>query len=491
MADPKRTLQASFEPPKRHAHYGEALVQVRIVGIRNHKDTILKIESPVSAFCGVNGSGKSTVIQLAAAAYQVLASQPRYYISSFIQSSCLDRKPFDQTSFVEYTYVDAPTTSGTFPTRKLTVSRSGTSWTGYDRLPTRRVLYLGTGFYQHHADRDDEFKKLFESANLRSVFRSELDAMTTEWVSKILLCKYDTAHHHTLKKERARKSNSMTSAKRDGDVEYSEANMGTGEARLYAMVTKLETMTPKSLVLLEEPETALHPSAQFELGKYLVNVAERRQLQIMLTTHSEYLMLALPQMSRVYLKRDATGITPLPGVGVRQAMSMMDGLAVPSMYILVEDDVAEAVITELLRMCDADFAKTARVLVGGDTRQIQQMMKVFEEQKMPICAVRDGDKPGDNKLHLYKLFGKEPPEKEIFKSQTVRKCLFEDHGVDMGMVDVVNRDKPNHHDWFGVLVQQMARNRSDVLSIVAQAYLKGVSEAERDALVGQIKASAP
>jgi hypothetical protein len=234
MADPKRTLQASFEPPRRHAHFGDVLVQMRIAGIRNHKDTVLTIESPVTAFCGVNGSGKSTVIQLAAAAYQVPAGRPRYYISSFIQSSCLDQKPFDQNSYVEYTYADPPATSGTYPTRKLTVSRSGASWTGYDRLPARQVLYLGTGFYQHHADRDDDFKKLFESANLRSVSRSELDTVTTEWISKILLCKYDAAHRHTLRKDRARKSNTMTSAKRDGDVEYSEANMGTGEARLYA-----------------------------------------------------------------------------------------------------------------------------------------------------------------------------------------------------------------------------------------------------------------
>lgn len=490
MADPKRTLQASFEPSKRHAHYGEALVQMRIVGIRNHKDTVLTIDSPVTAFCGVNGSGKSTVIQLAAAAYQVPLGQQRYYISTFIQSSCLDKKPFDQNSSVEYTYVDTPKTGGKYPTRKLTVSRSGTSWTGYDRLPTRRVLYLGTGFYLHHADRDDEFKELFEHPSFRSRFQSALSNETMDWVSKILLCKYDAAHSHLMRKERARKSASITSARRDSDIEYSEANMGSGEARLYAIVTKIEMMTPKSLVLLEEPEISLHPSAQFELGNYLVNVAERRQLQILLTTHSEYLMLALPQKSRVYLKRDTFGITPLPGVGVRQAMSMMDVLAIPSMYILVEDDVAEAVVTELLRMHDLDFSKTARVIIGGDTNQIQQMMKVFDEQKMPICAVRDGDIGTNKTQRLFKLFGTEPPEKEILKSATARKCLSEEHGVNFGAVDVLNRNK-NHHRWFDPLVDQMVRSRSDVLAIAARAYLRGVSETERDALVNQIKASAP
>src|SRR5437868_4206214 len=111
MADPKHALQASFEPSKRHAHYGEVLVQVRIIGVRNHIDTLLTVESPVTAICGVNGTGKSTVLQLAAAAYQVPTGN-RYYVSTFIQSSCLDKKPFDQNSTVEFTYADPPTTGG-------------------------------------------------------------------------------------------------------------------------------------------------------------------------------------------------------------------------------------------------------------------------------------------------------------------------------------------------------------------------------------------
>lgn len=234
MADPRHALQASFEPSKRHSHYGEAILQVRIKGIRNHTDTILTIDSPVTAICGVNGTGKSTVLQLAAAAYQAPIGN-RYYISTFIQASCLDKSLFDQNSSVEITYADPPTTGGANPVRKLTVSRSGTSWTGYDRQPTRRVLYLGTGFYLHHADRDAKFKALFEDAALQSEHRSALDSATTTWISKILLCKYDGAHTHSMRKKRARKSMLITSAKRDSGAEYSEANMGSGEARLYAM----------------------------------------------------------------------------------------------------------------------------------------------------------------------------------------------------------------------------------------------------------------
>ncbi len=63
---------------------------------------------------------------------------------------------------------------------------------------------------------------------------------------------------------------------------------------------------------------------------------------------------------------------------------MMDDLAIPAVYILVEDDVAEAIVVALLRKHDPDFLKTTRVVVAGDEQRIRQMMSVFEDQRLPI-----------------------------------------------------------------------------------------------------------
>lgn len=489
MADPRHQLQATFEPSKRHAHYGDALLKLHIKGFRNHSDTVLRIDSPITALCGVNGSGKSTVLQLAAAGYQGTDSQ-RYYVSSFILAGNLDSKPFREDASVEFTYAEPPGSGGSYPERKLTVSRSGSSWAGYDRQPTRPVIYLGSGFYLPHAERDSSFKALFGDSDFLLRGKKPLDARILARVSRILLCSYDQAHQNAMRKKYSRRQTDLLSARRQGGTEYSEANMGTGEARLYALVGFIESAPEKSLVLIEEPETALHPCAQFELGKYLVEAARERRLQILITTHSEYVLLALPQKSRVYLKRDGAGVVPINGIGVRQAVSMMDGLAIPAIYVLVEDDVAEALVAELLRKHDADFLKTARIVIGGDKDQIRQMMGVFEDQMIPICAVRDADCGGDKDKKVFKLFGAQPPEKEIFASPTFRKQFADRHGVDWGAVDEVNRGR-DHHDWFDVLETQSARKRQELLSLAAKAYLEGVPEAERQALVEQIKASVP
>jgi predicted ATP-dependent endonuclease of OLD family len=214
----------------------------------------------------------------------------------------------------------------------------------------------------------------------------------------------------------------------------------------------------------------------------------RPKVQILLTTHSEYVLLALPQKSRIYLKRDGNGITPIPGVGVRQAVSMMDNLAIPSIYILVEDDVGEAIVTELLRKHDSDFLKTVRIVIAGDKDRIQQMMALFTDQMIPICAVRDGDFGDDHKIHMFKLFGTEAPEKEVFRSVTFRKYFTRSHGVDWDAVDIANGDK-DHHRWFDPLETQTALGRPELLAVAARAYLEGVAEPERKTLVDLIKAS--
>lgn len=487
MADHRRTLQASFEPNRRHSHYGDVLVKIRIKGIRNHLDTLVEIESPITAFCGVNGTGKSTVLQLASAAYQPISGS-RYYFSTFILAGTLDSRPFADNASVEFTYAEPPSPGGAIPTRTLTVSRSGSSWSGYDRQPNRRVVYVGTNFYTPHADRDDHFKSLVQDRTFTSRSAVPVSDRTAESVSRILLCKYNAAHVNSMRKKWSRTVTQLISAHREGGPQYSESNMGSGEARLYALVLNLESMPEKCLVLLEEPETSLHPSAQFELGKYLVDVAERRKLQLLVTTHSEYLLLALPQKSRVYLKREGNQIVPLPGIGVRQAVSMMDGLAVPSIYILVEDDVAESIVRELLRMHDADFLKTARIIVAGDAGRIQQTIDVFLDQKMPICAVRDGDKGADVRKHLLKLFGSEPPEKEIFKSVSFRSHFQDSLKVDLGNIDIENQQR-DHHQWFDPLERQCVLPRPELLSLAARHYLNGINEADRVGLVEQIKAS--
>ena len=125
--------------------------------------------------------------------------------------------------------------------------------------------------------------------------------------------------------------------------------MGYGEARSQFLIGNLELLPEKSLVLIEEPETSLHPSAQYEFGAYLVDVSRRRGHQILLTTHSDYVLKALPSESSIYLHRKQNAIVPIVGLTPQRAKSLMAQGHDKALHVLVEDACGKAMVTELIR----------------------------------------------------------------------------------------------------------------------------------------------
>jgi putative ATP-dependent endonuclease of OLD family len=57
------------------------------------------------------------------------------------------------------------------------------------------------------------------------------------------------------------------------------------------------------VIVIEEPESFLHPSAQAELGRVLHDLAEEFQVQVIVTTHSPYLLSMEKPTSNILLRR--------------------------------------------------------------------------------------------------------------------------------------------------------------------------------------------
>src|SRR5687767_4570094 len=91
-----------FDAPTRYGSFGEALVRIQIQGIRCHKNTIIEVDSPITAICGLNGTGKSTALQLAAIAYRNEGNI--YYVRDFMIEGPLDPTPFAEDASVEYQF---------------------------------------------------------------------------------------------------------------------------------------------------------------------------------------------------------------------------------------------------------------------------------------------------------------------------------------------------------------------------------------------------
>jgi len=78
-----------------------------------------------------------------------------------------------------------------------------------------------------------------------------------------------------------------------GSPLVSLTDVGTGVSQVLPVITLLQYVPEGSTVLLEQPEIHLHPLAQAGLADVIINAALHRNVQVVLESHSEHLLLRL------------------------------------------------------------------------------------------------------------------------------------------------------------------------------------------------------
>lgn len=73
-------------------------------------------------------------------------------------------------------------------------------------------------------------------------------------------------------------------------VEVNVADVGFGASQILPVIVEVFYAPPGSMLLVEQPEIHLHPSAQADLGDLFVEAARERGHSILVETHSEHLL---------------------------------------------------------------------------------------------------------------------------------------------------------------------------------------------------------
>jgi predicted ATPase len=83
--------------------------------------------------------------------------------------------------------------------------------------------------------------------------------------------------------------------------------VGFGVSQILPVLTICYYVPEGSTILMEQPEIHLHPSVQAGLADVLIDAAQKRGIQIILESHSEYLLkrLQLRIAEQKILSRDA------------------------------------------------------------------------------------------------------------------------------------------------------------------------------------------
>ncbi|MGP1685209.1 MAG: AAA family ATPase, partial [Giesbergeria sp.] len=150
----------------------------------------------------------------------------------------------------------------------------------------RYVKLIGIGDAVPHIERDVEGGELvYEKSDLWGKNEGKLRSYLSE-IGKIMNRSYPGAGN-------ARKSSGVIRdflyASLDdrtlGQLTYPSHYMGAGEQKIFEVVKEVSTAPKGSLILIEEPEVSLHNKAMHDLLLFLEEQAEKKELQIIISTH--------------------------------------------------------------------------------------------------------------------------------------------------------------------------------------------------------------
>jgi predicted ATPase len=380
--------------------FSKALLrQIRVVkgNLRGVSSLDIALTYPITAFAGVNGAGKSTILALASCAYHAdknayklpRRKHPYYTFSDFFIQHREELAPDGieiHYTFAHDNWKKSPTLPDGrglgFQTRR---KNKGGKWNDYDGRIKKTVVFLGIERIVPHSERSQS----------RSYSKSFADVKPKGWEVKVrdtvgfILGKtYDDFRYL----EHSRYSLPLVKV---GDITYSGFNMGAGENALFEIFSTIYSCGEKALLIMDEIELGLHAKAQKLFMKKLKEVCKETGTQVVCTTHSREIFECLPDDAR-YFVETVGGKTKLTGgISPDFAFAKMGAQGGNELEILVEDDVGKSLIQAAL---SASTRTRVTISVIGSASAIARQLAAFYVRKdnRAIVAIFDGDQRAKN-----------------------------------------------------------------------------------------------
>ena len=429
----------------------QRLEWIELEGIRGWAGQRIEFNAPIVAICGENGSGKSTILQAAAVVYYQNKDQTDTFAGDVFPST-----PWESLQGAKLRY---SVRQGNNPAKAGEIRRVSDRWVGYKDRPQRDVLYKDLGRLQPLITRTGYFNvaktasKETESAD----FQAEvINRMTT-----IMGRTYSQGRIATTDADSTRRVPILS----QGGSEFSGFHQGAGELT----VEELLRVQPNknSLLLIDEIETSLHPRAQRRLIHDLADMARQREVQIILTTHSPYILEELPPDARSYILLAGGRREIISGVSPEFAMSKMDDEFYPEGDLYVEDELSRVWLTEILAEHAREINGKIEIIpygAAGVGASLGQMAKAGRF-KRPTVIFLDGDQPSADGCWI--LPGGDAPERVVFDSLRAKNWALLDMRLNRSHTEIVDActramTGADHHTWPASAAKELQLG-SDVL----------------------------
>ena len=212
---------------------------------------------------------------------------------------------------------------------------------------------------------------------------------------------------------------------------YSEANAGSGEVAVIQMVNQIENATDYSLVLLDEPEVSIHPAAQMKLKEYLLDVAIKKKLQIVISTHSPILIENMPNEAIKLFTTDSKGKFLIrENIDYQEAFFDLEERINNKKIIFCEDYAAKKLIKEVLKRINKNEFFDVRYVPGGERTLITKYLPTFvthENFQNNTFLILDGD------MNKHYEFDEKKLTEENKNSEYLAECVKQAFGTNINV----------------------------------------------------------
>lgn len=298
--------------------------------IRGMKNCRVDFKYPITVFCGKNGSGKTTFLQLAALAFHHSERKYRNTFSDFLKKSQYDASN-DNTKLTWY-YMGKDKKDKELT--NISVHKGQKKWMHYDRRPIKKVVVLPVSRTLPANE-----KKYNQVETLKDTDFTKLNPKYLGYLQQIMGRLYSEVDNY---------QELFSKCSQNSDCQYSCYNMGIGEKIICYILSVLQDIDEQSLIVIDEIEMGLHPEALSALAEVMQEIALNKKLQIFITSHSRDFLDALPREARIVVERIGNNITTINNPTTMYAISRISAKNTEEMVVYCEDEVAQDLIKSSL-----------------------------------------------------------------------------------------------------------------------------------------------
>lgn len=450
-----------------NGEWKQFLDSIKIENIHGWEGQELSFKFPVVAIVGENGIGKSTYLKAAICAYKNKIGKDFYPSNMFLKT------PWDAHGLDGAT-ITYKVREGT-ATRQLRWRKTNDwGFSPKQKKPKRNVYFLDIS-RTLPLDATAGYAKIAKMASGEAGNRTELNEDSLHALSYVLGQNYTRARFTATNVNSGREVGLLT--KSGGEI--SQFHQGAGEDAMMDMFKLLQSIPQYSLLVIDEVENSLHPQAQRRFIKYLLKLSRSKKLQIILSTHSPFVLEELPDVARVMLTRLCDRKEILYNVSPKFALSTIDEVNHPELYVYLEDDEAVTLFWEILKQEQTKYPEYCAKIMAypvGSCSVVGTLGTLGRTNRLPnkCIAVVDGDKKVEYS-QCFALPGNEAPEKQVLTDLKAINWgdLDARFGIGAGALFRILDDAillPNHHDWTTYIGDQIRKSSSAVWSTLVEEW---------------------